>query len=117
MRVLILSTFIYLLGVVAILYTKPSFMFDTSGNWKEFAFKNTEKHTWFPFWLFCIVWAVLSFFIISFLFGSKGNSVNIKTSNNTTYTMQPGYYMLDKQGSKKEGMPKYVYLGTDNPEE
>jgi hypothetical protein len=31
--------------------------------------------------------------------------------------MQPGYYMLDKNASKKEGMPKYIYLGTDNPEE
>ena len=92
-------------------------MFDTSGNWKEFAFKNSEKHTWFPFWLFCIIWAVLSFFIVSFFFGSSTKDVNIKTSNNTTYTMQPGYYMLDKNVSKKEGIPKYIYLGTDNPEE
>jgi hypothetical protein len=117
MRVLIVSTFLYLLGVVGILYTKPSFMFDKSGNWKEFAFKNTENHTWFPFWLFCIIWSVFSFFIVSFFLGSKSNSVNIKAPNDSTYTMQPGYYMLDKQASKKEGFPKYVYLGTDNPEE
>jgi len=116
MRVLILSTFLYLLGVVGILYTKPSLMFDSSGNWKEFAFKETKKYTWFPFWLFCIVWAVVSFFIVSCLFGSSTNSVNIKASNDKTYTMAPGYYMLDKQATKKEGFPKYVYLGTDNPE-
>jgi hypothetical protein len=30
--------------------------------------------------------------------------------------MAPGYYMLDKQASKKEGFPKYIYLGSDNPE-
>lgn len=92
-------------------------MFDSKGNWKEFAFKTTENHTWFPFWLFCIVWAVLSFFIVNFFIGSKEHSVNIKSSNNTVYTMEPGYYMLDKQASKKEGIPKYIYLGSDNPEE
>ena len=91
-------------------------MFDSSGNWKEFAFKETEKHTWFPFWLFCIVWAIVSFFIVSCLVGSSTNSVNIKASNDKTYTMAPGYYMLDKQASKKEGFPKYIYLGSDNPE-
>ena len=38
-------------------------------------------------------------------------SNNIKPGNDA----KPGYYMLDKEGSEREGFPKYVYLGPNMP--
>jgi hypothetical protein len=84
-------------------------MFDEDGAWKEFSLTLDEKHTWFPFWLFCILWAILCYSIISYLFE--------KNETSSSNSMKPGYYVLDKQATKKEGFPKYIYLGSDNPEE
>lgn len=111
MRVILLSSGLYLLGVVLILYFKPTFMFDKNGNWKEFAFTMNESHTWFPFWLFCILWAFISFFIINFFFGKRSN---IKTMKPTD-TAKPGIYVLDKEATKSDGFPRYVYLGPNLP--
>jgi len=115
---LLLSCFLYLLGVVAVLYFKPYLMFDSEGNWKEFSLTLSEKHTWFPFWLFCILWAILSYAIISYFFDepekSKSRTVS---SKKVVENMKPGYYVLDKNATKKEGIPRYVYLGSENPED
>ena len=110
MRVLLVSCFFYLLGVVILLYFKPSFMFDKDGMWKEFGLVQSEKHTWFPVWLFCIVWAIISYALFSFFLRKKNPHMLTKTMNS-------GYYMLDKNATKKEGVPKYIYLGPENPEE
>jgi hypothetical protein len=112
MRVILISCFIYLLGVVVLLYFKPSLMFDKEGMWKEFALTLNERYTWFPFWLFCILWAIISYSIVSFFFEQKSESCDPVGK-----TMKPGYYVLDKNASKKEGFPKYIYLGPENPEE
>lgn len=82
-------------------------MFDDKGNWKEFSFTQDSKHTWFPFWLFCILWAILCYSFTKFLLSSKLNDMN---SNND---MKPGYYVLDKKSGKSSKIPKYVYLGPD----
>ena len=109
-RVILLSSLLYLIGVVLVLYLKPSIMFDSKGVWKEFGFDNNNSHTWFPFWLFCILWSIVSFFIINFLFGTKSIS-----TNTVTEVAKPGYYVLDKKNSIKEGFPRYVYLGANMP--
>jgi len=141
MRVILLSCLLYLLGVVLILYLKPTLMFNKTGVWKEFGLTNDEEHTWFPFWLFCILWAFISFFVVNFFFGERTTTVasvtiveeneviplenintvksvksvkkssNIQAGNNA----KPGYYMLDREGSEREGFPKYVYLGANMP--
>jgi len=36
-------------------------MFHENGKWKEFGYKRDSRHTMFPFWLFAIVWAILSY--------------------------------------------------------
>ena len=127
MRVLLLSSFLYLLGVVLVLYFKPLLMFDKDGIWKEFGFSDSKKHSWFAFWLFCIVWAMLSFCIINFFFGTTKKTKVYNTQVYNTQvgnTAKPGYYVLDKEGSTQEGtaaIPRYVYLGpnipTDNRDE
>ena len=86
-------------------------MFDEKGNWKEFGFLQNEKYTWFPFWLFCILWAVLSFAFINLFFRSKRMK-----GKNSCDTMKPGYYVLDKEKTLEQGFPKYMYLGPEVPE-
>jgi hypothetical protein len=132
-RVILLSCLLYLVGVVLVLYLKPTLMFDKSGTWKEFGFVKDDKRTWFPFWLFCILWALISFFIVNFFFGESKPSSSIEVSDSTSENIttvkpvkprkkiqsgndaRPGYYMLDKESSEREGFAKYVYLGPNMP--
>lgn len=86
-------------------------MFDEKGNWKEFGFVQNQKYTWFPFWLFCILWAILSFALINLIF--RSNTPKVKSS---CETMKPGYYVLDKEKTLEQGFPKYMYLGPEVPE-
>lgn len=40
-------------------------MFAKSGKWKEFGLgRNREYYTWIPFWLFAIIWAIMSYIIV-----------------------------------------------------
>lgn len=111
MKLFLISSFIYLIGVVLVLYFKPKLMFDEKGNWKEFGFVSNQKYTWFPFWLFCLVWAILSFTITNLFLRVKPSKVK-----NSCDAMKPGYYVLDKEKSVEQGFPKYVYLGPEVPE-
>jgi hypothetical protein len=112
MKIILLSTLLYLFGVVVILFLKPSLMFDKNGNWKEFGFNRDNNHTWFPFWLYCILWAILSYAIVKFFFKVEPVSVNLKSKSKSG--MKPGYYVLDKD-TGEGNIPKYVYLGPDEP--
>jgi hypothetical protein len=64
MRTFLLAGFLYLLGTGLILFIKPSLMFTKEGVWKEFGIgRNPATHTWLPFWLFAIMWAIVSYII------------------------------------------------------
>ena len=40
-------------------------MFAKNGKWKEFGLgRNKEHYTWMPFWLFAIIWAIISYLIV-----------------------------------------------------
>ncbi len=40
-------------------------MFAKDGKWKEFGLgRNKELYTWIPFWLFSIIWAIISYIIV-----------------------------------------------------
>lgn len=133
MRVLLYSGLLYLLGVAIILALKPNFMFTYDGAWKEFGIgRNPEKYTVFPFWMFAITWAVLSFFTIQLLgtlgvlpgvewtrieTGPVGNgSGSLDTGSRVKKSgapeLKPGYYMLNTEGTAAEGVPKYIYIGS-----
>jgi hypothetical protein len=80
MRVLLHSAVVYLFGVALILYVKPTLMFSNDGQWKEFGTVSTE-HTLFPFWLFCIIWAVSSYLLMLYLLGEEtGVALPLSTS-------------------------------------
>jgi hypothetical protein len=144
MTLLIYSGLLYLLGVSTILAFKPEIMFSKDGNWKEFGLgRNNEKYTWLPFWLFAILWAIMSYIIILVIASNTGlggvtNNINVQnemiepenvsmkplsTSSNTIHKKKPssveemkeGYYILDANETMKRGVPKYIYLGPQAP--
>jgi len=136
MKVLLLSCLFYLIGITVVLYIKPNLMFQDNGNWKEFGVNQDSKHTWFPFWLFCISWAFVSYGLSSFTYyiiGSETkdesnnvvelnnvNELNNKTSKknnskNSKNAMKSGYYVLDKEAYEDNGIPKYIFLGSEAP--
>jgi hypothetical protein len=130
MRVLLLSGLLYLLGVAIVLSLKPSFMFTADGAWKEFGIgRNPEKYTVFPFWMFAVTWAVVSFFMIQLLAtlgvlpgvewtriesvpAASGESVSSRGRKSGPQELKPGYYMLNTEGTAAEGVPKYIYIGS-----
>lgn len=61
----IFAGLLYLTGVAVVLVLKPSFMFTPDGVWKEFGIgKNEARYTPFTFWIFCLVWAFISYIIV-----------------------------------------------------
>ena len=61
MEVLWLAILIYSVGMAAVLHYRPALMFHENGTWKEFGYQRDSRHTIFPFWLFSIVWAFVSY--------------------------------------------------------
>jgi hypothetical protein len=143
MWIFIVSGAIYLIGVAVVLVIKPSFMFAPDGNWKEFGIgQNEARYTSFPFWLFCLVWAVISYVFVLLTLPLLIDMSEIRAESNTrvkrnTRTkrivedsdlmfddemessdaapqgLPKGVYMLNKKASKLAGVPKYVYIGED----
>jgi hypothetical protein len=144
MNVVLWACVVYFIGITVVLFLRPSLMFTKTGDWKEFGY-NQEDRTVFPFWLFCFVWALASYTIVQYLSGdthsepvlpiqsmataatapSIANSFLVSEPNRTSRNkkrrsasvdMQPGYYMLNKEQSDIDGVPKYVFLGREPPE-
>jgi hypothetical protein len=125
----------YLLGITIVLYIRPEIMFHRDGRWKEFGINGVET-TYFPFWLFCIVWAVVAYGIVRIFFSDSSIPSGLDTekasaqpakaealaplpvpqapSQNSTEA-KPGYYKLDEAVMKEKGTPLYVYIGPDKP--
>jgi len=131
----IIAGALYLIGVGVILVIRPSFMFTPVGDWKEFGIGQREdRYTPFPFWLFCLVWALVAYFLVLFIMNATGfdeasaSAVNRKSKNKPTLNpvdegetvdleqpqkLPKGYYVLNKKASRLAGVPKYVYLGEE----
>jgi hypothetical protein len=130
MSLLIYSGLLYLFGISIVLAFKPELMFSKDGNWKEFGIgRNREKYTWMPFWLFAIMWAILSYIMVLVFIGTpmeEINGTNIPFSNNSnnsnnsrksskktnrmeieTNMDKKGYYILNGKN--------YIYLGPEAP--
>jgi len=122
----IIAGAVYLIGVAAVLVLRPSFMFTPDGNWKEFGIgKHEARYTPFPFWMFCLTWALVAYVIVVMLMpseaqNSKGRNVQNSEFEENIYNGGPvelpkGYYVLNKKATKLSGVPKYVYLGPEEP--
>ena len=131
---------IYILGIAAVLYVRPHLMFHAeTGAWKEFGLDSGR--TILPFWMFALIWAVLSYVAATlasvYLTGValqslpadvvEANIANVikPVSKSPPPTLQtsvlesasvpgasPGYYILE---TPKSGAPKYIYYGTAPP--
>lgn len=119
---------VYLFGIAIVLLIRPSYMFTPDGLWKEFGIEKGDEYTLCPFWLFCIVWAFLAYILVAMLEGGKngGNSgISGNSYENNAVANHPsgpvelpkGYYVLNNKASRLAGVPKYVYLGEENPNE
>jgi len=94
-------------------------MFHKDGRWKEFGLNDTET-TYIPFWLFCIVWAVVSHGLVRLVY-----SDDVVTESLTGRVQEPandenaksGYYKLDSSLMKRKGVPRYIYVGASAPVE
>jgi hypothetical protein len=129
MRRLFVAGLLYLTGIAVVLVLKPQYMFREDGRWKEFGIGRDPKNfTYLPFWLFAIVWAVLSYVLIALfeemLFGEQTEYQpnaqrprNNRSSNkrNSDIELTPGYYMLNETSTGRNGVPRYVYLGPEEP--
>jgi len=144
MTLLIYSGLLYLLGISIILTFKPELMFSKDGAWKEFGLgRNNSQYTWMPFWLFAIMWAIISYIIVLVIASHTGmggvtNNTEVAVSNeviepenissksfsknkklsakkNLSQEMKHGYYILDTNETMKNGAPKYIFLGPEAP--
>jgi len=133
MERLLVAGLVYLIVVAIVLIIKPSLMFTEDGTWKEFGIgRNPSTHTWLPFWLFAILWSLISYILVTIAFAvywpktvqdieepefavpipkktrSKGKPLNLPN----------GYYMLNNDATEAAGgVPKYVYIGQGLPED
>lgn len=132
---------LYLLGVAFVLVYKPRSMFTPDGNWKEFGIgKREDRYTIFPFWLFCLTWAIISYIIVTLVQmfqGSEEEEIILPKMNNKrnngrnsgrnrrnmselesnsigeTIELPKGYYVLNEKATQLSGVPKYIYLGPE----
>jgi hypothetical protein len=127
MTVLWFAFGIYIIGIAVVLFLRPNIMFRPGkGTWKEFGISNTGSYTVFPFWLFTLVWAILSYVFATlgavFFAGLTLKSVQpdnfirpisqAPVANAPEAPKLPGYYVLE---TPVAGQPKYVYFGTSPP--
>ena len=129
---LMIACILYLLGVGVVLYIRPMSMFHPGGTWREFGLSESDHHTVFPFWMFALIWAVLSYAIAScFLLiitpltlPSEGIEIYSEPASfspieTVSEPVQPGaqpagYYIINPDRINSSGA-NYIYYGTEPP--
>ena len=103
-------------------------MFRRDGTWKEFGV-NGDDTSVFPIWMFCIAWAVVTYALGRLIFSEKAvvetAAVSLAAAKSLSYTKpeasgpvtQPGYYRLDASVMRKKGVPRYIYVGEETPDD
>ena len=103
MRVLLISALLYLSGVVVMLYLRPESMFHRDGRWKEFGL-HTLEGTIFPFWMFCIAWAFISYFTSSLFGGGGSGSGSAREGESLSSTLKT-FATVAAAGAPFSGIP------------
>ena len=141
MQRLIAAGVLYLLGTAIVLVIRPSLMFTEDGSWKEFGIgRNTNTHTWMPFWFFAILWALTSYILVTLLssvyFPEKSGAPRprhyappsydaiediemprpVRRGRGKSMELPDGYYIRNTDGTEiAGGVPKYIFLGKGLP--
>jgi hypothetical protein len=126
MYLLISSGILYLIGISIVLMLKPELMFSADGKWKEFGIgRPKDKYTWLPFWLFAIMWAIVSYIIVLVIashtqLGSNNvenqasvvSTVNevITPENVTTQSLAPTPMVASKKKVTTQNMKNGYYI-------
>ncbi len=143
MEILWLAIVFYSLGLAGVLHIRPRLMFHENGSWKEFGYQRDSRHTMFPFWLFAIAWAFVSYALAAAISWSYGTTSLVAASAVYSAPMsydaatadyeeedlppprrrrsstpksepRPGYYVLDP-ASEESGLHRYIYYGERSP--
>lgn len=83
MEILWLAILFYSVGLAAVLHFRPALMFNENGTWKEFGYHRaaSARYTIFPFWLFSIVWAIISYTVAAaIIWAWRSSSVSSLTT-------------------------------------
>ena len=111
MEILWLAIIIYSIGLVVVLHFKPSLMFNENGTWKEFGYQRSSstdlsRYTIFPFWLFSITWAFLSYASVvaaMWVFQSRMNVASLATASTVASSFGAYHYEnRDSDGPSEE---------------
>jgi hypothetical protein len=107
-------------------------MFRPGGTWREFGLHDSDNHTVFPFWMFALVWAVLSYAIATcfllvitpYTVPSEGIEIysepmiqpvsSIGPAEPVQPVQQSGYYILNPDRINSSGAD-YIYYGSEPP--
>jgi hypothetical protein len=127
MRRIIVAGLLYLTGIAVVLVLKPQYMFREDGRWKEFGIGRDPKNfTYMPFWMFAIIWAIVSYVLIALLeevlYGNEDiEPIQVRNrpnnrNRNKQKDLVPGYYMLNQESTSRNGVPRYVYVGPEEPD-
>lgn len=121
----VVSGALYLVGVAVVLVIKPSFMFTPDGNWKEFGIGQSEaRYTTFPFWLFCLLWAVACYVIVLLtlpliidmedvnepVYTRNTNTNNRKAKNKKMFNESDLMFDDEVEGDAVKTLPKGYYV-------
>ena len=75
MEHLVVAGLLYLSVIAIVLTIKPRLMFTEDGVWKEFGIgRNPATHTWMPFWMFAILWALISYILVTLLLSVRNST-------------------------------------------
>lgn len=100
---------IYIVGIAVILYTRPSFMFRDDGIWKEFGLSSRDQFTVFPFWMFALVWSILSYALANlaslFVASVVAKSVSLASAQAPTSTPVSNFIPVSSQQSPLPSFP------------
>lgn len=123
--ILLYAGLLYLFGISVMLMWKPDMMFTREGNWKEFGIgRRSDRYTWLPFWMFAILWAVLSYTIVFLLvhrdaptpslntvLSSDVDAIDVRSTEEVPFEPKNLSSKLSSNGSSKSGKTKEMKPG------
>jgi len=103
MEILWLAIIFYSIGLGLVLHFKPDLMFNEDGTWKEFGYQRSPGRTMFPFWLFAISWAFVSYAVAAAIYWVYP-ALGLAAMATTTYSFgsTPDYESASEEESDSE---------------
>ena len=106
MKRLLAAGIVYLIGIAIVLTIKPSLMFTDDGIWKEFGIgRNPKTHSWMPFWLFAILWALVTYILttvlLSFLSPEPAEYISSPTTKRRVPIVDDDIVDIDSEDLKR----------------